>query len=83
MTQILQHDIPVAQSTGVFDYMWVYMTKENSWMNESRILEETRKYSRRLYAVDDLALRVLHLSRRCQATDARDHLFAFLGHPSS
>ncbi|KAI0970944.1 heterokaryon incompatibility protein-domain-containing protein [Xylaria arbuscula] len=84
MTQIMQHVLPVAQFTGIFDYMWVFMAKENSWINERRILEETGKSSKHLYAIpgNSLALRVLNSSRGFNATDARDHLFAFLGHPA-
>ncbi|KAI0403498.1 hypothetical protein F4802DRAFT_291445 [Xylaria palmicola] len=60
------------------------MVKESSWMNESKILEETQRSSKRLYALssDNLALRVLNSGRGFNATDARDHIFAFLGHPS-
>lgn len=84
MTASLHQRLPLERFNGIFDYMWVFMTKENSWMKESKILQGTKESSKNLYslAVDNLALRVLNSSRGFNATDARDHIFAFLGHPS-
>ena len=84
LTTALHQGLSVERFTGIFDYMWVFMTKENSWMKESIILEGTKRSSKALYGfrIDNLALRVLNSSRGFNATDARDHIFAFLGHPS-
>lgn len=78
------HRTSLGRFNAIVTCMWTFMTKQTSWMEESIILRETKQSCKDLSvpAIDTLALQVLNTSRGFNASDPRDHVYAFLGHPS-
>jgi hypothetical protein len=74
--------VPSGRLTDVFATMWSVMTTESSWKVEIEIVAKAANWMKRRTLSDSMALlRILDIGTQFDASDDRDHIFAFLGHP--
>jgi Heterokaryon incompatibility protein (HET) len=82
--QILHElDIYTGRTQAAFQEIWPSFDTVGSWLDEKPLLKELaniyRQYNDHAKAIG--MVMVLHAGRYFSASDPRDHVFAFLGHP--
>ena len=74
-------DLPTDGISDAFDFLWCTYEKTETWRNEHPWIRRKSEYPQNVDRSHFFNLMVV--SRNFKATDPRDHIYAFLGHPAS
>lgn len=86
LNTVLRQDIKDVISGSPYHALhnvWYTYDKQNSWVSRSPVLSSRIKEMAEILNFKTDILLVLEASRKMNATDPLDHVFAFLGHPKA
>jgi hypothetical protein len=75
--------LPTERIMDAFWSIWSTFGMKESWINEKSTVKEYAHEMKRRYGTDsNAAILILSAGRQFEASDDRDHIYAFLGHPA-
>jgi hypothetical protein len=77
------NSLPTGRIMDAFWSIWSTFGMKESWINEKSTVKEYAHEMKRRYGTDsNAAILILSAGRQFEASDDRDHIYAFLGHPA-
>ena len=75
--------LPTGRIMDAFWSIWSTFGRNTSWMNEKSAVKKYAHEMKRRYGTDsNAAILILCAGRQFEASEDRDHIYAFLGHPA-